>query len=321
MAIPNSTYNELLTTTIAAYSPQIADNVTKSNALLVRMKERNNIKLVDGGNTLLENLKYAENGTWKWYSGYETLDVSAQDVLTSAEYEWKQGNVNVTISGLELRKNANSKQRMHDLLKSRIEVAQATANNEVAESLFSTGTADPKQVGGLRLLVADDPTSGTVGGIDRSAHTFWRNQLYDFSTESVTPSATTMIGSMNVLWRRCVRGTDRPDLIVGDNTYFGYYESALTSHKYFKMSDSKLADAGFMALKFNDADVIYDANCPSAHMYFLNTAHLSLKVHRDANFKLEAEKVSVNQDAYVYPLLFQGNLTMSNASLQGVMIA
>ena len=181
MAIPNSNYTEILSTTIEKYSPELADNVTESNAILVRMKEKGNIKMLDGGESILENLKYQENGTWKWYSGYETLDVSAQDVLTSAKFNWKQGNVNVTISGLEMRQNANSATRMHDLLKSRIEVAQATANNQVAESMFSDGTTDPKEIGGLQLLVADDPTSGTVGGIDRSANAWWRNQIYDFS--------------------------------------------------------------------------------------------------------------------------------------------
>jgi hypothetical protein len=99
MAIPNSSYSELASTTIERYSPKLADNVLESNAILYRMKEKGNIKLLDGGESILENLKYAENGTWKWYNGYETLDVSAQDVLTSANFDWKQGNANVTIPG------------------------------------------------------------------------------------------------------------------------------------------------------------------------------------------------------------------------------
>lgn len=320
MAIPNSNINELLTTTIQKYSPKLADNVSKSNAILFRMQEKGNVQQLDGGESILENLMYQENGTWKWYNGYETLDISAQDVLSSAQFEWKQGNVNVTISGRELRINEGSSTRMHDLIKSRIMVAEATAKNQVAESMFSDGTTDPKAIGGLRLLVADDPTTGTVGGINRATHAFWRNKIYDFSTESVTASSTTMVGSMGVMWRRCVRGTDKPDLIVMGETYYGYYEAALTSLKRFQMADTKLADAGFTSLKYNDtADVIFDSNCGTTRAYFLNTDHLKLKVHRSANFSLESEKVSVNQDAYVYPLLFMGNMTCSNCSLQGVM--
>ena len=56
-------------------------------------------------------------------------------------------------------------------------------------------------------------------------------------------------------------------------------------------------------------------------MYFLNTDYLGLDAHRDAFFTPKPAKESINQDATVVPLIFMGNMTMSNAARQGVLIA
>jgi hypothetical protein len=73
---------------------------------------------------------------------------------------------------------------------------------------------------GLQLFVTQTPTTGTVGGIDRSLspNAFWRNK-----TASVTMSGTTMnmttnaptpfLNAMNGLAIATTRGSDRPDLM------------------------------------------------------------------------------------------------------------
>ena len=79
-------------------------------------------------------------------------------------------------------------------------------------------------------------------------------------------------------------------------------------------------------MKFKGADVIYDGgiggDCPAGHMYFLNTDYLRLRPHKDRNFKLigDRERVAINQDAIYRIIGWAGNLTMSNAKLQGVII-
>jgi hypothetical protein len=53
-------------------------------------------------------------------------------------------------------------------------------------------------------------------------------------------------------------------------------------------------------------------------MYMLNTDYMELVVHRDANMTEVPELRSVNQDAVVMPIIWQGNVVVSNRSLQGV---
>jgi hypothetical protein len=70
MAAPNSTYSEILSTTIDNYSATLADNVLQNNVLLLYLKQNGNTETAGGGVKLLENLLYAENGTFSWYSGF-----------------------------------------------------------------------------------------------------------------------------------------------------------------------------------------------------------------------------------------------------------
>jgi hypothetical protein len=44
-------------------------------------------------------------------------------------------------------------------------------------------------------------------------------------------------------------------------------------------------------------------------------------VHGDADMETMEKKTPINQDGEVIPVIWQGNLTVSNRKLQGVMIA
>ena len=314
---PNSTYTEIVTTTLAGYSKTMADNVTNNNALL-RHIDQNGNKSPATGRTIVQELEYATNSTTKWYSGYEVLDTSTSNVFTAAEFNYKQLAGNVVISGLEQVENSGPEQ-IFNLLKSRIRNLEKSLKNTMATALYADGTGtDSKELGGLQLLVPGT-VGNTVGGINSGTYTFWANQVYDFSTEVVTASATTIQTAMNTLWLACIRGADRPDVIVGDTTYFGFYWASLQTNQRFTSDES--AAAGFMNLMFMDAPVYYDDQCPTTKMYFLNTDYLFLRYAAGREFVPLGEKASVNQDALVMPVAWAGNLAVSNRARQGVIQA
>ena len=55
MASPNSTFTDIVTTTLANYSRTMADNITNNNALLRSISEKGN-KIVSGGRTIVQEL-------------------------------------------------------------------------------------------------------------------------------------------------------------------------------------------------------------------------------------------------------------------------
>jgi hypothetical protein len=54
-------------------------------------------------------------------------------------------------------------------------------------------------------------------------------------------------------------------------------------------------------------------------MYMLNTGYIHWRPHKDRNMVPLEEVRSINQDAMVKPIVWAGNLTLSNAFLQGVL--
>jgi hypothetical protein len=315
MANPN--FTDIVTTTLQGYSKQLADNITNHNALLRAMERKGN-KKVATGRTIVQELEFEENSTVMYYSGAEILDISASETFTAAEFNYKQLAGNVVITGLEEIQNSG-KEAVHNLLRSRIRNLEKSLKNTMATSLYANGTGfGGKDVGGLQLLVADVPTN-TVGGIDANANTWWRNQVYDFSVNSVTASATTIQAAMNSMYLDTVRGADRTDMIVADRIFYTFYWESLQANQRF--TDDKEAGAGFTNVVYHgNIPVIYDDQCPASHMYFLNTDYLFMRPAKGREFVPLGEKSAVNQDALVMPVVWAGNMTCSNRARQGVII-
>lgn len=259
MPSPNSVFTEMVTTTFRNHSKKLTDNVSKNNALLRRLKDKGQIKTKDGGYSIVQELDYAENGTYLRYSGYDTLNTNASDVLSAAEYPWAQVAIHVTASGRELKMN-NGPQAMIDLVKARITNAMRTASNQFSIDLYSTGALS-NQINGLGALITTDGT-GTVGGINSSTYTFWANQYQEVpgtnAYTGTTELPTNIVSGMNKLWLKQVRGNDKPDLIVLTQDFYVGYEGSLQNFQRYASSD--MASAGFESLKFKSADVIFDDN-------------------------------------------------------------
>jgi hypothetical protein len=322
---PSATMGEIVTTTLRNRTGKLADDVSKNNALLGRLKKKGKVKPVSGGRTIVQEMEYAENGTFKRYSGYESLNIAPSDVFTAAEYNYAQAAVAISMSGLEMLQNSGP-EAIIDLLESRISNAEKTLTNNIALDCYSDGSADGgRQIGGLQLLISKTPTSGVVGGIDRSTTvgSFFRNQAFSSLNNGGSAATSANIQSyMNRLYLQLVRGADQPDLIVADNNYYRLYLESLQAIQRIASEDSAMI--GFNALKYMNADVVLDGGfgggAPVSTMYMLNTDYLYFRPHADRNFTpIGDDRYATNQDAMVKLIGFAGNLTLSNGFLQGVL--
>lgn len=317
----NAVFTELAATTLRNHRKEIKDAVSNNNALLRRIMKKGQERIEDGGLSIVCPLDYAENNTYQRYSGYDLLNVGASDVISAAEYQWRQIAINVVASGLELRTNSGGT-RLINLVKARVKNAVRTFKNNFSSDMYGDGTL-PNQINGLQALVSDAGT-GTVGGIDSAVWAFWQNKVQSAAAPiqgggAITPSSSTIQSLMLPLWLALTRGDDQADLIVCDTNYYTMYEESLTSLKRY--TDDTNADGGFVALKYKGADVIYDggSGIPDNHMYFLDTDYLELIVHKDANMTVMEEMKPWNQDSAVIPTLWMGNLATSNRGRQGVL--
>src|SRR5690348_13763015 len=205
MALANPvTAGEIVATTLRNRTGKAADNVTKNNALLSRLRKKGNVKTVSGGRTIMQEIEYAENGTYKRYSGYEALNIAPSDVFTYAEYNYAQAAVAVSMSGLEMIQNSGEAASIK-LLAGRIKNAERTMQNNISGDVYSDGTADGgRQINGLQALVADTNTN-TVGGISANTYSFWQNKVYKAVTDGGSAaSSANILSYMNRLWVQLV---------------------------------------------------------------------------------------------------------------------
>lgn len=343
MAFPN--LSEIVTTTLRNRTGILQDNVSRNNALLARLNRKGRIKTFSGGRTIVQELNYANNTTFVWYSGYQTININPSQVFTAAEFPIRQAALAVSISGLEEIQNSGE-EAIIDLLEGRVENGEMTFMNGLSNGIYGDGTVSGS-IGGLQLLVAASPSTGTVGGIDRSQWAFWRNIVFSALTNGgAATSAANILQYMDSLYVQLLRGRDKPDLIVADNNMFRFYLQALQAIQRITSDGSApdLAEAGFESLKYMSSDVVLDGGfqgfsgdpipfqtsssttavggAPANTMYFLNSNYIHFRPHSQRNMvPLDPDRFSINQDAMVRLLGWAGNMTLSNAFLQGLLTA
>lgn len=336
MAVPG--LSEVATVTLRNRMRRLADNMSRNNAIWTRLNSRGNVRPFGGGRTIVCEVEYANNQTYQRFSGYQTLNISPSPAFSAAEYAIRQVAVVVSISGLEQLQNSGREQSI-DLLQSRITNAEKTFKNGFSYDLYSDGSITG-QIGGLGLLVASSPGTGTIGGIDRGTWGFWRNYAFSALTDGgAAISPANVYDYMLRVWQNTTRGADKIDLILADNTSWGAYNRSLHGIQRITNTNSDVARSGFATLEFMGADVVMDGGyqgattdgnnfgasgaavvggAPASNMFFLNTEYLYLRPHSDCNLDvLEPTRHSVNQDAMVRIIGWAGNLCMSNGFLQG----
>ncbi|MER8628521.1 MAG: phage major capsid protein [Mesorhizobium sp.] len=323
MAGPSTTFTEMVSTTLRNSANEVADNVSKNNAFLNRLKKKNKIRNLDGGTEIQVQLEYAENNTYQRYAGLDTLNTNGSDVVTSAKFDWAQVALHVVSSGKELRQNSG-KFAMINLVKTKKGNALKTAANNFSVDLYSDGSLS-NQIGGLANILQTNG-QGTVGGIDSATWTFWRNKFLEATGTNLAASpsaanAASFKADMNKLWLGLTRGADKPDIITFSHDFYSLYE--LGEQQLQRYMDADMAQSGFIGLKYKTADVIFDDNTnfttTAEKGYFLNTDYVYVDQHKEAQWTQDDEKKPVNQDAVVIPFYWMGNLVTSNRSLQGVL--
>ena len=307
-ANPSITWGGLLSTTVMNYldSGMLRDQVHKRSAFWNWMTSGNRIKKLSGGERIKVPVMYEGSGNFKRYSGNEVLDPSGYDGQTTAFFDFKQAATTVVISGLEKRSN-QGESRIRDLAKDRMFQAEATLADNLATDAYSNGTANgSKQITGLEAMVADTVTSGTYADINFGDNDKWRNNVIS----GVGNAAANLLPNLRTLYNDCteIAGVEGgPDAIFTTQTMAETLEALIVpAIRYTPGGEGDLS----IKPRFRAADIYFESKCPSGKLYVLNSNHIFIFVHRDAYFSMGPDGMQspVNQDSFLAPILFQGNM-------------
>ena len=179
---------QIVSTTGRARARKLRDAVTDNHPLMAAMKDTGGIKREDGGRSVVEEAKMAQNSTVAWVGESGTVSLADTDVIDAAEFNWKYQLGSVTWTLAERYKNSGgSDTKLIDLIAGKFEVLEDSLMNLFHEGMLSDGTGSSGlQLLGLAALVSTTPTSGTVGGLDRSSSSnAWFRNLSATSTTAV----------------------------------------------------------------------------------------------------------------------------------------
>lgn len=306
----NANYDALLTTTMDNYRSTLVDNVFTDNPLFDMLKSKGKIRTEDGGAKLIVPLMYGQNETVASYSGYDTLDITPQDGISAAEYDWDQFAASIAISGIEEAKNGG-KSKVLGLLEAKVKQAEMSIAEAFDEMAFGDGTTANRSWNGLDLLVNDEGASiTTVGGIDCStaANAFWRSEIDD-AAEARTDA------KWDDVYLTAAKGNDRADWAVTTQALYSDYEQGLASD--LRYTQTNKGDSRFENVLFRTVPVHFDNYVTAGDTYFLNTKYIELVGHSQVWFKNTPFKQPVDKDARWSQILCYGNLVVSNRSRQG----
>ncbi len=341
-------YDALLSTTLDAWvgSGSMFDAIFKDSAWLSLLRLNGAVEKQDGGERIRVPLMYGKNDTIKSYSGYDVLDTTPQDGITTAFYEWRELGGTISISRKEERQNSGEAAKI-GLLTSKIK--QATMSmTEALNSQLVLGTVsgstfvpgnDAKDLNPLgyflRKAVATDPTSGGNVGNLASSNTWWRAKSAAFGGGSESggvsvPTITTYAGiivGLRRLYNYCSQGSGgSPDIALFDQLSYEVYENALDTK--VRYTNTKLADMGFDNIKLRGATCIWDEIVPDVEngtaaitkgtVFFINSKFYKLIIDSQTDIVTTPFVSPENQTAKVAKILFMGNAIVSNLRKHGV---
>ena len=280
----NPNFDTLLSTTLDNYRETLTDNVFNSRPVLFHLMEKNRLRMLSGGNKIVEPLIYDE-GQAGSYGEWAQLAITPQAGITAAEFDWKSLYATIAISGLEEAKN-NGEEQVISLLEAKTMQAEQTLKNKISTMLFAETLGAGTDWEGLGILIGDENSAvTTVGGIDATTNAYWRSVVRD-KTGVVLGDVDIRAFVAEAANSASDSGTDRVDAVFTAQDVFELYESQLTPQ--VRYSDVKSANAGFQNLMVQGVPMYWDFDCPAGTIYGVNSKYIGFAGHTARWFKQSA---------------------------------
>jgi hypothetical protein len=337
-------WDNITTTTLNNTREKRHDAIFRKSVILAKMNANGKRETIDGGVKLVRAVEYAVNGTIESVEGYDPVNLTPQQHLTSLEENLKEVVGSVTISRREERQNSG-RAAIINLLASKIENLDRSFSQRMNEFLLApSGTTltagnsgkDPLPV---TEILPKDETTGTIHNISRASNTWWRHKTQvSPSKNNAAAGAVSLADHKNDLRNFYNDNTKHEggptDLIVCTQEWAEKYEESLEGQ--VRYGSTELANLGFETVYLRNAEIAWDEICPrqaandGAYVlyndgsaaeelaFFLNTDFLRLYVDSQSDFVNRPFMDSQDQLAKSALVVWMGQIVCTNLRTQGV---
>ena len=226
-------------------------------------------------------------------------------------YTWSRVAGTVIISDQEEDENRGEAQ-IFKLMRAKINVLEESIKEKFSGYLYGSGSGlDPN---GLAVLIPDDPTTGTLGGISRASETQWRTSSYDFAGNL---DSTNIEEAFDDVILDLTLKKDKPNLILVGRNIWRTYRAAVRDKITIPLTDTsngkRMMDLGFTGLSHQNIPMLYDEDCGVNKAYFINDKYIKLHILRHVNMKVKTLSAPWTTDAHGRRVVWQGQMALWNA--------
>lgn len=276
----------------------------RSNALMAWAFASDHVETEDGGYNITNPLTIGRNPNVTAYEYYDQLPVAQTNEFTTVEYRWSRVAGTVIISDQEEDENTGDAM-IFKLMKAKLDVLEESIKEKFSEYLYAVGGgSDPL---GLASLIPDDPTTGTLGTINRATENQWRTSSYNFAGGL---DATNIEEAFDDVLLDLTLKSDKPDLILAGRNIYRTYRAACRDKVVFNLSDTsngkRMMDLGFGGMSHQNIPLVYDEDCPVNKVYFINSKYLRLHILKGVNMKVKNLNSPWDTDASGSRVVWQG---------------
>ena len=273
---------------------EVQDMVSKHTAILSLLTNRGRAVKAGGGYTINFPAETELNPNVQYAPWGRQLSIERQSILNQMQFLWKNLLCVLVTEGMEDLMNMG-RQRLEDLLMLRTDNVIESLSQKASEDLFGTGLEDGGDaINGLQHAISDNGL-GTVGGINSSTETWWRNQVLSLPDRNEKKDPITVKRAFKKAVRMCIRNKDKCDLIVTDADTWDMLDQAMEGGGTH--TDTMTAKFGFDHITCKGIPVVWDEFCPSDRAYFINSKRMKLVCHKNRNFSpVGGPRVAFDQD-------------------------
>jgi len=278
------------------------------------------------------------------YTHNDTVSYANPANMKRVTFPWKELHAGITVTLTELKidgisvvdsttgaKTAEHSEReltaLSGLLEDKLEDMSEGWARSFQQMLWKDGTQDAKQVPGLLALITDDPTTGTVGGIDRSTTLWWRNRsLVGANKITSSVSAQTLTKTLRAEIRQLTRYGAKPDMVFAGSGFIAALEAEITEKGMYTQAGflkSGSTDIGLGDISIRGiGNVVYDPTLDDLSMpkrcYFVDSKGIQLRPMDGEDNKTHSPARPATQYALYRAMTWTGALWRSSSTGCGV---
>jgi hypothetical protein len=277
-----------------------------SNAVYAYLFASKRVITEDGGPQITNPLIVGRNPNITSMEYYDPIPVAQTNEFTTVQYTMSRVVGTVIISDQEQDENKGSAV-IFKILEGKIKALDESIKEKFSDYLVSTGAGtDPN---GLPNLIPDDPTTGSIGGINLATESQFRPSVYDFNG---LLDANNIEEAFDDVLLDLTRGTEKPDVLFAGRDIYRLHRTAARDKTQINLDSTgtgkSLINLGIVGTTHQGTPLLFDEKLDPDTIYFINSKYLTLHILSGVNMKVKELVAPWNVDAIGRRVVWEGQL-------------